>query len=450
MFNLTKTKKIQIRRILNIAIPSGLQSGLDMLSVSLALFYLGSISSLHFTALGIGAKYIIAFYPISAIFGIGTNILMSRRFGAKNYIEMNRVYSTMIFSSCIISIPVLFLIYIGISYYLNLFNLSDELYNLAYSYVSLTIFALPSIIIKNVLISGFAATGDTKRPFFIKVALTFLSMVGYSILINGRFGMPQLGLIGAAYVTIFISYLELIVLLLLPRFVQTKLSFSLFFNKTFLLNAFKVGIPTGLERIFTITSLNVVLVFVGSYAVIYKDSAMGGFQAGTTIEGFSFVPGFGFMIAVMSLMGQSIGAKNYERANDYTKLCAIISSILLGICGLLLVIFSKPLSEIFIHDDILGIEISVYYLIAVGLSQIPLILSFVYDGALRGAGFTQIPLFINIASISIFRLLPMWLCTYFKFSIYMLFVIIFIETYIRAFIFYLVFRSGVWKKPKKL
>ena len=123
---------------------------------------------------------------------------------------------------------------------------------------------------------------------------------------------------------------------------------------------------------------------------------------------------------------------------------------MLGICGLLLVIFAKPLSAIFIRDDILGIEISVYYLIAVGLSQIPLILSFVYDGALRGAGFTQIPLFINIVSISIFRLLPMWLCTHFGFSIYMLFVIIFIETYIRALIFYLVFRSGVWKKPKKL
>lgn len=83
MFSLGRTKKIQIKRILNIAIPSGLQSGLDMLSVSLALFYLGGISSLHFTALSTGAKYIIVFYPISAIFGIGTNVLMSRRFGAK-------------------------------------------------------------------------------------------------------------------------------------------------------------------------------------------------------------------------------------------------------------------------------------------------------------------------------------------------------------------------------
>ena len=217
-----------------------------MLSVSLALFYLGGISSLHFTALNTGAKYIIVFYPISAIFGIGTNVLMSRRFGAKNYVEMNRVYATIILSACIISLPMLYLIFIGIPYYLNLFNLSNELYTLTYSYVSLTIFALPSIIIKNVLISGFAATCDTKRPFFIKIFLTLLSMLGYYLLIEGRFGFSSLGLIGAAYVSLFISYLEMFILLLLPKFVQTKLSFSLYFNKTFLLNAFKVGIPTGL------------------------------------------------------------------------------------------------------------------------------------------------------------------------------------------------------------
>ena len=450
MCGLTRARGIQIKRILNIAIPSGLQSGLDMLSVSLALFYLGSISSLHFTALGIGAKYIIVFYPISAIFGIGTNVLMSRRFGAKNYVEMNKVYATMTWGACIASAPMLFIIYIGIKTYLNLFELSESLYQLTYSYVSLTIFALPSIIIKNVLISGFAATGDTKRPFFIKIVLTVMSMLGYSILINGRFGLPQLGLTGAAYVTLFISYLELIILLLLPRFVQTKLSLLLYFNREFLLNGFKVGIPTGLERVFTIVSLNIVLVFVGYYSVIYNDSAMSGFQAGTTIEGFSFVPGFGFMVAVMTLVGQSIGSKNYQRVYDYTKLCAIISSILLGICGVMLAVFATPLSKIFIHDDLLGVEISVSYLIAVGLSQIPLILSFVYDGALRGAGFTQIPLFINIISISFFRLLPMWICANFGWSIFILFGIIFFETYIRAFIFYLVFRSGVWKKPKNL
>lgn len=450
MFHLNLAQKIKIKRILNIAIPSGLQGAFDMLSVLIALFFLGNISPLNFTALGLGANYVIVFYPLSAVFGVGTNVLMARRFGAKNYVEMNVIYSTMTYASLLFSIPILLIAFLCIPAYLNSLNIKPELYHLTYSYVSLTIFALPAIIIKNVLISGFAAIGDTKRPFYIKIVLTCLSILGYIVLIDGKFGFPRLELFGAAIVTLTISYLELIALLVLPKIVQTTMALKMQWNSTFLRNALKIGIPTSIERAFTICSLNIVLIFVGYYADIYHNSAMTGFQAGTKIEGFSFVPGFGFMVAVMSLMGQSIGAKNYKLGEEYTKIGAILASIILAICGLCLAIFAKPLSNIFIEKDSIAVQISIAYLIAVGFSQIPLILCFVYDGALRGAGFSKIPLFINVSSISLFRLLPMWICASLKCSIYSLFIIIFIETYIRAIIFYFVFKSGIWKKTKEL
>ena len=93
MFHLNLATKIKIKRILNIAIPSGLQSAFDMFSMSIALFFLGNISPLNFTALSLGANYIIIFYPLSAIFAIGTNVLMSHRYGARNYTEMNTIYA---------------------------------------------------------------------------------------------------------------------------------------------------------------------------------------------------------------------------------------------------------------------------------------------------------------------------------------------------------------------
>ena len=482
------TTKIKLKRILNIAIPSGLQGAFDMLSMAMALFFLGQISPLNFTALGTGANYVIVFFPFSAIFGIGTNVLMSRRYGAKNYSEMNSVYATMHIAAAIFSILVLALAWACLPLYLKALNLSEELYTLTHSYVSLTMFAIPSIMIKNVLISGFAATGDTKRPFYVKIFLTFFSIAGYYTLIDGSFGMPALGLSGAAITTLFVSYLELFILFLLPFFVKTQLRLSLAFQSSFLVSALKVGFPTALERVFGIFSLNVVLIFVGSYAgayspfgsfqvvldsilsfldalhlgifsafilalvggKIYKDSAMTGFQAGTKIEGFSFLPGFGFMVAVMSLVGQSIGAKKYHLAEDYTRISALIASVILGVCGVILAVFAEPFSKIFIAKDSMAVQISIWYLIAVGLSQVPMILSFIYDGTLRGAGYTQIPLFINIGSMSLFRLLPMWICSHYGLEIYFLFIIIFTETYIRSLIFYLAFKSGIWKKPKEL
>ncbi|STQ85960.1 MATE family efflux transporter [Helicobacter muridarum] len=444
------TTRAKIANILNIAIPSALQSGLDMLNLFIALFFLSNISPLYFTALSLGANYIIIFYPVSAIFGIGANVLMSRRYGAKNYTEMNEVCSTMLYSALIFCIPLLLVSYIGIPLYLQALDLSYELYSLSYSYVLITIFAIPAIMVKNIIISAFAATGDTKPPFYIKIVMTCLSIIGNSILINGAFGIDSMGLFGAAAISVFISYLELLALFLLIKFSKTRLELLLVFRWIFLKNGLKVAIPTGLERIFTIISLNVILIFVGKYAEIYGDSAINGFQAGAKIESFAFVPGFSFMLAIMSLMGQCIGVKDYKLAFEYTKLCAILSSIILGLCGILLAVFARPLSLIFMSKDLIAVDISAMYLIIIGLSQIPLILSFVYDGALRGAGWTQIPLFVNIISISLFRLLPMLIATSQDWHLYSLFVIIFIETYIRAAIFYIIFRSGVWQKKRNL
>lgn len=447
---ITLRTKIMLKRILNIAIPSGLQGLFDMLSVSMALFFLGDISPLNFTALSTGASYIFVFFPLSAIFGMGTNVLMSRRFGAKNFGEMNDVYSTMNLASSLCSLLVLLLAWAFLPSYLGLFNLSSELYALTFSYVSLTIFAIPSIMIKNVLISGFAATGDTKRPFYIKIFLTFFSILGYYAFINGNLFMPRLELVGAAYVTLVISYLELFLLFILPLFVKTRLKLRPRFNISFLLSALKVGFPTALERVFGMVAINIVLIFVGQYASVYGDSAITGFKAGGQIEGFSFLPGFGFMIAVMSLVGQSIGAKKLHLAQDYTQLSVRIASVILGVCGVILAVFAKPLVEIFIKQDSTGVEIAIAYLLAVGLSQVPLIMAFIYDGAIRGAGWTQIPLFINICSITLFRLVPMWICSSLNAGLYTLFFIIFLETYIRAGIFYSVFKSGKWKKPREL
>ena len=446
---LSLSKRLKIKRVLNIALPSAMQSALDMLSFSIALFFLGDMDKLKFTAIGIGTGYIILLYPFSAIFAIGANVLMAQRYGSKNIESMNVAYSTIFYSVCIASIPILLLAFSCIPVYLKAFNLSEELYNLTYSYLSLSVIAIVAIVIKTMLISGFAATGDTKRPFFIKIFLTILSIIGYTLFIKGNFGFPALGLAGAAYVSIAVSYLELFLLLSLLLFVKTPLKLKLTFDFSSLLKAVKIGIPTGAERIFTIASLNIVLIFVGSYSVIFGDSAMTGFQAGSKIEGFSFVPGFGFMIAITSLMGQSIGAGNAKRGEEYTKICAIMASCVLGIGGLILAILGRELSEIFIKNDHSAIEISIIYLIAVGLSQIPQILSFIYDGALRGAGYSQLPLFINMCSISLFRLLPMWICTIMQAHIYYLFLIIFIETYIRSLIFFLVFKSGIWKRGRK-
>lgn len=438
------TFKQKLKKILSIALPSGANSFLDIFVIAISMFFMGRLSSEHIVAVGVGLNFFMLFYTINAIFYIGTNAQISRFFGAKDRENSNLVFSTLLIGSFFVSIPMIIIGFFGYPKFLNWLNMGDEARRLAEIYLRIVIYSLPAMFLKNIIISSLAAIGDTVTPFVMRIFTTLLCVLLNYALIFGEFGFPRLEIVGAAYCNVIIAYLELVILFGLMFRKKAYLSFCFRFYFKFFKNALRIGIPAGLERFLTLFSLVLTTKFLSEYG----DSVLAGSQIGTRIEAFSFMPGFGFMVAAMALVGQNLGANRVDVAGDFVKNILKISSFIMGILGLVMAIFSGFFSSIFSNQEEV-IQISKMYLLAVGLSQIPLIWVFVLDGALRGAGITKISLWINAVSIWIFRILPMWLLLHFGFGVQWIFVMIFIETYIRAVIFWVVFSRGSWKRPGK-
>ncbi|PAF47627.1 MATE family efflux transporter [Helicobacter sp. 12S02232-10] len=434
----------KLKKILNIALPSGANSFLDIFVIAISMFFMGKLSDKHIVAVGVSMNFFMLFYTINAIFYIGTNAQISRFFGAKDRENSNLVFSTILIGTFFACIPVLIIAFLGYGYFLDWIELSKDARDLSEIYLRVVIYSLPAMFLKNIIISGLAAIGDTLTPFMIRIFTTIFCIALNYALIFGTFGFPRLEILGAAYSNIIVAYLELFILLVLMLSKNRYLSFHLRFHYLFFQNALKIGIPAGLERLLTLFSLVLTTKFLSEYG----DNVLAGSQIGTRIEAFSFMPGFGFMIAAMALMGQNLGANRVDLAGDFVKTILKISSVFMGILGLIMAIFSVEFSSIFTSKEE-TLYVSHFYLLAVGLSQVPLIWVFVLDGALRGAGITKISLWINAISIWVFRIFPMWVFIHFGFGVEWIFLMIFIETYIRAFIFWLVFRTGVWKRPGK-
>lgn len=89
------------------------------------------------------------------------------------------------------------------------------------------------------------------------------------------------------------------------------------------------------------------------------------------------------------------------------------------------------------------------YLIAVGLSQAPLIGYFVLDGVFRGAGISKVSLYINTLSLWGLRIMPIYLLLIYHFKVEFIFVVITLETFLRSFIYHKVFSKGIWKRCGK-
>ncbi len=343
-----------------------------------------------------------------------------------------------------ICLGVLFVSYFLIEPFLNWMQLQDPSRQLTQDYLEVLVIALPSIFLKNVLVSALASFSDTLTPFIVKIIMVIACIFLNQALIFGDFGFKEMGIVGSALANVIVSYLELLALGVWIQIKKIPLKFKITFHFSFLKTMFRVGWPAGFERLLSLFSLILLSKFVASYG----DKVLAGMQIGIRVETFSFMPGFGFMIAAMVLTGQNLGANKPKIATEYAHLILKISMGLMGVLGVVLVLFAKEFASLFSQDEEV-LEVARSYLIAVGLSQAPLIGYFVLDGVFRGAGISKISLYINTLSLWGLRIMPIYLLLIHHFKVEFIFVVIASETFLRSFIYYKVFSKSIWKRCGK-
>ena len=431
----TQTKK-RLKKIINLALPSGVNAFLDIFVIAVNMLFMSYIDDAHTLAMGISLNFLMLFYAVNAVFSIGTSAQISRYFGAREYQRASSVLSSVALGGLLLSLPLVLVGYFGGKYFFEWLGVSAQVRDIALEFNTFAAFALPAMIIKNIFTSAFSSIGNTLYPLLVRSASVVFSiaLTYWFVLVWGQ------GMVGAGVAYLIAVHIDIVIFGIL--FLRKGGFFKAMpFERDLLLKALRIGLPAGIERLLTLFSL----VLTTKIIATFSDWVLTGAQIGTRIEAFSFMPGFGFMLAAMVLMGQNLGARKVKLAALYVRTTLIFSSIVMGISGVILVLFAREFSLIFSsHEEV--VSASIAYLIAVGLSQIPLIWAFVLDGALRGAGNTKVALFINAGSIWCFRIMPMGLLVVLGFGIEWVFGVICVETYIRAAIFWRVFKKGVWKR----
>lgn len=424
--------KFRSQRILRIAVPAGLNSLLDIINVIVGIFFMGQLSQFHIIAVGLGLNFFMMLFAITNIFFVGTNAQISRLFGSGDLKRMSEVLSSMFFAVLILSLPIFLLANALHTPYFKWIGTDEISQNLGEIFTSIIILSIPAVLLRTIIIAGFNAIGDAKTPFYIKLFTTALN-VSLNILLIFTF---RLDIVGIAIANLTASYAEFIILLALLARKKSPLKLIYKLQWQVFKKGLVIGVPIGVERAFTIISLMLISKFVASYG----SEHLAGLQIGSRIEFIAIMPSFGFVVASMALTGQFLGARKPDMVRKFIYTIIILASVFMGIMGILMAVFGGFLSGFF-SDKGEVINSSAMYLLCVGLSQIPLVFIFVFDGAFRGAGATKISLFLNTASIWILRILPMWICLVLKLPLLAIYLIILAETFLRGMAFFYIFRK---------
>ncbi len=431
------------QKILKLSVPAAINSLLDMLQVITDLIMVGRISAFAVAAVGLGLQSLMFIFAILTLLHVGTSALLSRFVGAQRMKRASMGLSTLLRFAFMLSLPVMAAWYFLASNIYKWFGTAPEVVALGAEYVQMLTWMLPFVFMKLVFVSALNSAGDTKTPMKVKIGSIILNVMLNYLLIFGHYGFPELGVLGAAVGTVIVNILEFVIYVILYLRHKTPYIPLWHYSRSLLSRALKVGIPASFERALTFGSLMLFTVIITQYGT----EALAGYQIGLRVEGLAFMPGIGFTIAAMALMGQGLGAKKPEQAKEDVLL---VLKYTVGFMFFLsfFMIFMPEKIVWFFTDDEQTIEQASLYLRIVGLSQIPLAFNFVLSGALRGAGDSKKTLKINLTSLWFVRIIPAFLLSWYFENIIFVYLAMISDTFVKAIWLWSTFNRGEWQKIK--
>jgi putative MATE family efflux protein len=407
------------------------------------MLMVGMLSVSALAAVGMSMQFMMIINVLMTLYVVGGNALISRFIGQGRKRRASALLYSLGIFAIFLSVFVTIGGYFGSEYIYSVMGASKEVVLEGSTYFKILSLGIVVIFIDTLLYNALSAAGDTKSSLYIKLASAALNAFLNYVLIFGHFGFNAYGIEGAAYATVIAYCFNVFAYYLLIKKPDAKLNLIPIIRIKDVIRTWHVGWSAALDR--GISSLSF-LVFV-SIITAYGTAELAGYQVGLRIEGIAFMPGFGFSIAAMALVGQNLGANNKNRAYNMGVISGRIAYIFMGSVGVFLIIFPEVLVGFFTKDAA-TIEIASYYLILVGLAQIPLAIMFVYSGALRGAGATKTTLKINVLSLWFFRVIPSYIVYEMGYGIIVIFIIMNVETLLKGLIYWYIYQKREWLNTK--
>ncbi|HBK85606.1 MAG TPA: MATE family efflux transporter [Firmicutes bacterium] len=388
------SQKEMRNRIFAMVWPATIENVLQMAVGMVSSAMLGRVGKVAIGSVGLGRRITMLVWGFFAAIGTGTTVMVARSVGANDRAKAGR-YAEQAFVlalSMVLAISV-FVFFFARDTLVLLYNTSGELLNVGTDYLRIAIWGVPFMAIMQITGAIMRGAGNTKVPMQVATVINMVNVVLSYALIFGHFGFQPMGVIGAAWASNIAQATGTLLALFIMLYRQDNLVFKLRGVRLVSEDVralLGIGLPTAAENIL----MQLGQIMLTGLVVSFGDTALAAHQQGLTAESLSYMPAVGFSVAATAFVGQSMGAGSTKLAERYVKELAKWSLILTAFTASFLVFTPKFVFGLLTNVPEV-IELGAYYLILMGLAQIPQQLTSVFNGALRGAGDTKAPMVIG-------------------------------------------------------
>lgn len=238
--------------------------------------------------------------------------------------------------------------------------------------------------------------GNTRLAFVIALGMNGLNVVLNYGLILGNWGLPSLGVQGAAYGTLTAQIVAVVAMVLALRSgavpgVTLKLGLSRI-DAAVVRDLVRVGTPAALDMIV----LNAGFLSIIAMLARVDQTAVAAHGVGLRIQAIAFVPGMAISQSASAMVGNALGADTIDEAKRIVRAAMVMCFALMSTLALILWAFDGELLLIFdvAEGTSLG-EATKTWILMLALCMPPVGIWLAYGSAFSGSGRTDISLSIN-------------------------------------------------------
>ena len=332
-----------LRHIAIIAVPVALQNLLTTTGSMVDTIMLAKLGEKAVGAVGLCAQFSSLMFAGYWGFVGGGMLFFSQYWGAKDDDGITRSYGlTLLF---MLSVGLLFacLALFAPEFVMRVYTDKPEIQKIGVSYLRIVGLAYPLQVLAMAMSALLRSIEQVRIPLYGGIASVIANCFFNYLFIFGKFGLPCMGVAGAAIGTVMAGIVNLLVLV--GFILYKKIPYVLEASKHFRWS--RMAVKKYLEKCFPIIC-NEVLIGVGNMLINVvlgrqPEQAIAAVAVFRTMEGLIIAFFSGFSNAASVLVGKEVGAGNHETAFQRAKRLVYLCSGIIGVACLTLILVHDPL-----------------------------------------------------------------------------------------------------------
>lgn len=434
-----------VRAILSLAVPVVINSFLQTMYNLTDTYWLGKLGTAELAAINLVTPVQSMVVNFGSGITVAGSVLIAQYLGAKKDADARSMANQIFVCAMLFSLVCAIAVALATPAIVSWLGAEGETWRHSKTYLQLVILDMPFLFLVNLYAAISQAQGDTVRPMFLNFFGITLNMALDPLLMV----VLHLGAAGAALATVGAKAVPAVIAFFLLHDRRSDVYLDLRrlkFEREKLRSILTVGFPTAIGG----SAMQFGFLLMSRNVFKYGTEAMAAYGIGNKVNGLITLPSNGIGSAVATIVGQNVGAAQYERADQGYRIARRISVVFLFLGGMILSrpFLSAGIVRIFSQDEqVIGmaadfLSIMAFWCFTNGVYNCTM-------GLFQGSGHTEVTMLVDASRLWVFRFAVLFVCeTWLHMGVRSVWYCVVVSNGISAALLLAVYKTGYWRRRR--